>query len=29
MGVSFDFSKGKKTELQRKLNNETAPAATF
>ncbi len=29
LGVSFDFSKGKKTELQRKLNNETAPAATF
>ncbi|MGG5210856.1 TonB-dependent receptor plug domain-containing protein [Chryseobacterium sp. MIQD13] len=29
LGVSFDFSKGKKTEIQRKLNNETAPAATF
>ncbi|UWX60445.1 TonB-dependent receptor [Chryseobacterium oranimense] len=29
LGVSFDFSKGKKTELQRRLNNETAPAATF
>ncbi|AZA80770.1 TonB-dependent receptor [Chryseobacterium lactis] len=29
LGLSYDFSKGKKTELQRKLNNETAPAATF
>ncbi|MCJ7933360.1 MAG: outer membrane beta-barrel family protein [Chryseobacterium sp.] len=29
LGISYDFSKGKKTELQRKLNNETAPAATF
>ncbi|MGU3375304.1 TonB-dependent receptor domain-containing protein [Chryseobacterium sp. M5A1_1a] len=29
LGISFDFSKGKKTEIQRKLNNETAPAATF
>lgn len=29
LGVSFDFSKGKKTEIQRKLNNDTAPAATF
>ncbi|REC77192.1 TonB-dependent receptor [Chryseobacterium elymi] len=29
LGVSFDFSKGKKTEIQRKLNNEIAPAATF
>ncbi|AZA80233.1 TonB-dependent receptor [Chryseobacterium sp. G0186] len=29
LGVSYDFSKGKKTEIQRKLNNETAPAATF
>lgn len=29
LGVSFDFSKGKKTEIQRKLNNNTAPAATF
>nr|WP_315026285.1 outer membrane beta-barrel protein [uncultured Chryseobacterium sp.] len=28
-GFSYDFSKGKKTEIQRKLNNETAPAATF
>ncbi|ROI01205.1 TonB-dependent receptor [Chryseobacterium sp. G0240] len=29
VGLSYDFSKGKKTEIQRKLNNETAPAATF
>jgi len=29
LGLSYDFSTGKKTELQRKLNNETAPAATF
>lgn len=29
LGLSYDFSKGKKTEIQRKLNNETAPAATF
>lgn len=29
LGLSYDFSKGKKTELQRKLNNDTAPAATF
>lgn len=29
LGVSYDFSKGKKTDLQRKLNNSTAPAATF
>ena len=29
LGMSYDFSKGKKTEIQRKLNNETAPAATF
>lgn len=29
LGISYDFSKGKKTEIQRKLNNETAPAATF
>ncbi|MBV8328035.1 outer membrane beta-barrel protein [Chryseobacterium sp.] len=29
LGLSYDFSKGKKTDLQRKLNNETAPAATF
>ncbi|MDR6369622.1 outer membrane receptor protein involved in Fe transport [Chryseobacterium bernardetii] len=29
VGLSYDFSKGKKTEIQRKLNNDTAPAATF
>ncbi|WP_179471296.1 outer membrane beta-barrel protein [Chryseobacterium sp. H1D6B] len=29
LGFSYDFSKGKKTDLQRKLNNSTAPAATF
>ncbi|MCT2562483.1 TonB-dependent receptor plug domain-containing protein [Chryseobacterium herbae] len=29
LGLSYDFSKGKKTDLQRKLNNSTAPAATF
>ncbi len=29
LGLGYDFSKGKKTEIQRKLNNETAPAATF
>lgn len=29
LGISYDFSKGKKTELQKKLNNDTAPAATF
>lgn len=29
LGFSYDFSKGKKTDLDRKLNNSTAPAATF
>ncbi|MCS4303261.1 outer membrane beta-barrel protein [Chryseobacterium sp. BIGb0232] len=29
IGLSYDFSKGKKTEVQKKLNNDTAPAATF
>lgn len=29
LGFSYDFSKGKKTEVQKKLNNDTAPAATF
>lgn len=29
LGISYDFSKGKKTEIQKKLNNDTAPAATF
>lgn len=28
-GISYDFSTGKKAEVQRKLNNSTAPAATF
>lgn len=28
-GISYDFSKGKKTNLDRKLNNSTTPAATF
>ncbi|WP_300673093.1 TonB-dependent receptor [Soonwooa sp.] len=29
VGVSYDFAKGKKNEVDRKLNNDTAPAATF
>ncbi len=29
IGLSYDFSKGKKTEIEKKLNNSTAPAATF
>ncbi|WP_345991899.1 outer membrane beta-barrel protein [Chryseobacterium sp. Chry.R1] len=29
LGFSYDFSKGKKTDMQKKLNNSTAPAATF
>lgn len=29
LGFSYDFSKGKKTDLQKKLNNSMAPAATF
>jgi hypothetical protein len=29
LGLSYDFSKGKKTEIDKKLNNSTAPAATF
>ncbi|MDR2205005.1 MAG: outer membrane beta-barrel family protein [Flavobacteriaceae bacterium] len=29
LGLSYDFSTGKKNELNRKLNNSTAPAATF
>lgn len=29
LGLSYDFSKGKKTNLEKKLNNSTAPAATF
>ncbi len=29
VGLSFDFAKGKKTNINRKLENETAGAATF
>ena len=29
LGVSYDFAKGKKNQVDRKLNNDTAPAATF
>ena len=29
LGVSYDFVKGKKNDIDRKLNNSTAPAATF
>ncbi|WPO82260.1 outer membrane beta-barrel protein [Chryseobacterium sp. JJR-5R] len=29
LGFSYDFSKGKNTDLQKKLNNSTAPTATF
>ncbi|WP_292009469.1 outer membrane beta-barrel protein [Chryseobacterium sp.] len=29
LSFSYDFSRGKKTDLQKKLNNSTAPAATF
>lgn len=29
LGVSYDFAKGKKNEVNKKLNNDTAPAATF
>lgn len=29
LGLSYDFSKGKKNQYQKKLNNNTAPAATF
>lgn len=29
LGVNYDFSKGKKTQINKKLNNSTAPAATF
>lgn len=28
-GLSYDFSSGKKLQIQKKLNNSTAPAATF
>lgn len=29
LGLNYDFSKGKKNNIDRKLNNSTAPAATF
>ncbi len=29
LGLSYDFSSGKKLQIQKKLNNSTAPAATF
>lgn len=29
VGISYDFARGKKNEVNRKLNNDTAPAATF
>jgi hypothetical protein len=29
LGLSYDFSKGKKNEINKNLNNYTAPAATF
>ncbi|MBN9312182.1 MAG: hypothetical protein BGO40_06580 [Chryseobacterium sp. 39-10] len=29
LGVSYDFSKGKKTQIDKKINNNTASAATF
>ena len=29
LGLSYDFSSGKKLQIQKKLNNYTAPAATF
>ncbi|AZI20689.1 hypothetical protein EIH08_08170 [Chryseobacterium taklimakanense] len=29
LGVSYDFSSGKKLKIQKKLNNSTAPASTF
>ncbi|MCX8523852.1 outer membrane beta-barrel family protein [Chryseobacterium formosus] len=29
VGIGYDFAKGKKNEVNRKLNNDTAPAATF
>lgn len=29
LGVSFDFSNGKKLQIQKKLNNSTTPATTF
>ncbi|MGA9212607.1 outer membrane beta-barrel protein [Kaistella sp.] len=29
LGLSYDFSSGKKIQIQKKLNNSTAPAVTF
>lgn len=29
LGLSYDFSSGKKLQIQKKLNNSTAPATTF
>jgi hypothetical protein len=29
LGLSYDFSSGKKLQIQKKLENSTAPAATF
>ncbi|WP_228457563.1 MULTISPECIES: outer membrane beta-barrel protein [Chryseobacterium] len=29
LGLSYDFSTGKKLDIQKKINNRTAPAATF
>lgn len=29
LGLSYNFSSGKKLQLQKKLNNSTEPAATF
>jgi len=29
LGISYDFSSGKQIQIQKKLNNSTAPAATF
>jgi hypothetical protein len=29
LGLSYDLSSGKKLQIQKKLDNSTAPAATF
>ncbi|WP_313031111.1 hypothetical protein [Soonwooa sp.] len=29
IGLSYDFPKGKKNQIDKKLNNDTAPPATF
>jgi len=29
LGAAFDFAKGKKNQIDKKLNNDTAPPATF